>query len=93
MSQEFYKRFYLPFYILLISIITTFLILNPHTNLDYKTKKIKVFLVGILFVVLSEISINLISENNFQNLLILIILPSLILISYLIFINKVKVSS
>ncbi len=93
LSQEFYKRAYMPFYIILISITVTFLILNPHINSDYKSGKIKIFLMGILLVVFSEISINLISENDLRNLMILLTLPFLILVTYLIFINKVKTSS
>ena len=93
LSQEFYKRVYLPFYILLITIIVSFLILSSHFEKNYKLKKIQIFLIGISMVVFSEISINFISENNFHNLLVLIMLPVLISISYLIFINRVKFSS
>ena len=93
LNQELYKRVFLPFYILLISIVVSFLILNPHVSATYKLGKIKIFLTGILIVVLSEISINLISDNNLKNLIILMSLPTFILFSYLIFINKVKVSS
>ena len=93
LSQEIYKRIYLPFYILLISIVVCFLVLSSHINANYKFNKIKIFLVGILFVVLSEVSVNFISENNFKNLMVLTILPILILSSYLTFIMKVKISS
>jgi lipopolysaccharide export system permease protein len=93
LSQELYKRFYLPFYILLISIIVSFLILNTHFEANYKLKKIKIFLVGISMVIFSEVSVNFISENNFHNLIVLIILPIFISISYLVFINRVKFSS
>lgn len=93
LSQEFYKRTYIPFYMLLISITVSFLVLNPHINSEYKSRKIKIFLIGILLVVFSEISINLISDNNLRNLVILLILPTLIFISYFIFTNKVKTSS
>ena len=37
--------------------------------------------------------INFISESNFHNLIVLLMLPILISISYLIFINKAKFSS
>ncbi len=93
LAQEFYKRIYLPFYILLISIVVSFLILKSHMNINYKLNKITVFLIGIFLVVLSEISINLISENNIRNFLVILFLPLFILISYLTFINKVKISS
>ena len=93
LSQEFYKRVYLPFYILLITIIVSFLILSSHFEMNYRLKKIKIFLIGISMVVFSEISVNFISENNFYNLIVLITLPILISIFYLIFINRVKFSS
>ena len=93
LTQELYKRIYLPFYILLISIAVTFLILNSHIDFNYKFRKIKIFLIGIFLVVLSEVSVNLISENNLKNLMILLILPTLFLGSYLFFFNKVKTSS
>ena len=93
LSQEFYKRVYLPFYILLITIIVSFLILNSHFEINYKFKKIQIFLIGIIMVVFSEISVNFISENDFYNLIVLIMLPILIFVSYLIFIKKVKFSS
>ena len=93
LSQEFYKRVYLPFYILLITIIVSFLILNSHFEMNYKLKKIQIFLIGISMVVFSEISVNFISENDFHNLIVLSMLPILISISYLIFINRVKFSS
>ena len=93
LSQEFYKRVYLPLYILLITIIVSFLILNSHFEINYKFKKIQIFLIGISMVVFSEISVNFISENDFHNLIVLIMLPILIFVSYLVFINKVKFSS
>ncbi len=93
LSQELYKRAYLPFYILLITISVSFLILNSHLSFNYRSKKIKIFLIGVFLVVLSEISVNLISENNIKNLLIVSFLPILILIFYLTFLKKVKTSS
>ena len=91
--QELYKRAYVPFYILLIALTVSFLILNSHINVGYKLNKIKIFLIGASFVVLSEISINFISENNFKNLIVLMLLPTLIVTSYLLFFNKFKLSS
>ena len=93
LTQELYKRVYLPFYILLITIIVSFLILNSHFEMNYKFKKIQIFFIGAAMVVFSEISVNLISENNFHNMIVLLILPILTSISYLIFIKRVKFSS
>ena len=93
LSKELYKRIFLPFYILLITIVVSFLILNSHFEMNYKLKKIQIFLVGIVIVVFSEVSVNFISENNLHNLIVIIILPILISVSYLVFINRVKFSS
>ena len=93
LTQELYKRVYLPFYILLITIIVSFLILNSHFEMNYKLKKIQIFFIGAAMVVFSEISVNLISENNFHNMIVLLILPILTSVSYLIFVKRVKFSS
>ena len=80
--QELYKRIILPFYIPLLFIIASFLILKSKNNLNYKFFKIKIFLMGILFVIFSQISVNLVSKNNFMSLTMVII--PLILIFFLI---------
>ena len=91
--QELYKRTILPFYIPLLFIIATFLVLKSKTNLKYKSFKIKIFLLGILLIIFSQISINLVSKSNFMSLTITIIPFILILFSYLIFLKKTKSSS
>ena len=91
--QELYKRVVLPFYIPLLFIIATFLILKSKNNLNYKYFKIKIFLLGILIVIFSQISVNLVSKNNFMTLMMIITPIILFLLSYLIFLNKTKSSS
>ncbi len=93
LSQELYKRMYLPFYIPLISIIVCFLILNSHSHYNYKKTKLVTFLIGIFFIILSQVSINFISEKIYFNYLIFSIVPILIIISYYIFNIKKKNSS
>ena len=91
--QEFYKRTILPFYIPLLFIISSFLTLKSKSHLNYNYFKVKIFLVGIMFVVFSQISVNLVSKS-FVIGLSTVSLPLLfILITYLIFINKTKASS
>ena len=91
--QELYKRIILPLYIPLLFIIASFLILKSKNNLNYKFFKIKVFLMGILFVIFSQISVNLVSKSNFISLTMVIIPPILILFSYIIFLIETKSSS
>ena len=91
--QELYKRMILPFYIPLLFIIASFLILKSKNNLNYKIFKIKIFLSGILFVIFSQISVNLVSKSNFMGLTMIITPIILIISSYIIFLNKTKYSS
>ena len=91
--QELYKRTILPFYIPLIFIIAGFLVLKSKNNPNYKFFKTIVFLSGILFIIFSQISVNLVSKSNFVGLIIILIPLILILSSYIIFLNKTKTSS
>ena len=91
--QELYKRIILPFYIPLLFIIASFLILKSKNNINYKFFKIKIFLLGILFVIFSQISVNLVSKSNFMGLTMIVTPMLLILFSYIIFLNKTKYSS
>jgi len=93
LSRELYKRAFLPFYIPLISIIAGFLVLNSHNNYNYKKSKLIIFLTGIILIILSQISVNFITEKVMINYLILTLLPILISISFLFFKIKMKVSS
>ena len=91
--QELYKRTVLPFYIPLIFTIATFLILKSKNNLNYKSFKLKIFLLGILLIIFSQISVNLVSKNNLMGFIIVIVPILLLIISYLIFLKKIKSSS
>ena len=91
--QELYKRIILPFYIPLLFIIATFLILRSKNNLNYKSFKIKIFLLGISVVIFSQISVNLVSQNKLMSLIVVVVPIISILLSYLIFFNKTKSSS
>ena len=91
--QELYKRVILPFYIPLLFIIACFLTLKSKNNLNYNFFKIKIFLLGILFVIFSQISVNLVSKSNFIGFIMIIAPLILFLSSYIVFINKTKNSS
>ena len=93
LAQELYKRVYLPFYIPLITILVCFLILNSHNDFNYKKLRLKIFLIGMLVVVFSQVSVNLISEKMLNNILILFSVPLMLTLSYLLFNFKMKSSN
>ena len=56
-KQEFLKRFYKPFYILLIGLSCSLLILRAKENINYKNIKIFLFILIFTFIVISEITL------------------------------------
>ena len=85
--QELLKRIYLPFYLPLLAFIACFLILKSKDNHDYTTFKFKLFLIGIAFLIISEVSIRYAGLNNKSNL-IFILSPLILFISLRIFFNS-----
>ena len=87
-TKEFFRRFINPFYIILVSFISTCLVFKSKDERNYFRYKYFLFSLGIVAIVLSEIS----SEYlNFESLLssILIFLPFLLsLLIYVIMIKK-----
>jgi len=91
--QEAYKRLYLPLYIPLLSIIASFIILKSNNDINYKSFKIKIFLLGIFLIVLSQISVNTVAISFSFGIATMLLPIILILGGYLLFKNKAKISS
>ena len=87
-TKEFFRRFINPFYIILVSFISTCLVFKSKDERNYFRYKYFLFSLGIVAIVLSEIS----SEYlNFESLLssFFIFLPFLFsLLTYVIMIKK-----
>ncbi len=56
-SEELYKRFVLPFYTLIISLIAASLIIEPKSRNFFRFHKINIFLVGSFIIMISQISL------------------------------------
>ena len=74
--QELYKRIYLPIYITLLSLISSLVLLKSKNTQGYFSFKIKIFLMGIFFIIISDILLNF-TGNNIINDLIYLIIPIL----------------
>ena len=93
--KEVYKRFVIPFYIPVISMISLFLIILSKENLNYNKLRILTFSLGFLTIVFSETAIRFVSNSTIQNLILLCI-PILLIFSiyiFLIFKFKTKLSN
>jgi len=89
--QELYKRIYLPFYIILLSLISSLVLLRSKNTQGYFSFKIKIFLMGIFFIIISDILLNF-TGNNITSDLIYLIIPILsFFMIYQILFFKLKV--
>ena len=89
-SEEMFKRFIVPLYIFILSLISSSLILKPKKNYFLKYYKFIIFCLGFLVTIISQISFKFISQS--QNLDLIVISTPLILVSiyYLFLIMKTK---
>ena len=79
-KQELFKRIYLPLYLPLFALVACFLILKSKDNSEYTNFKFKLFLTGIVFLIISEVSIRYAGLNNKYNL-IFILTPIILFLS------------
>jgi len=86
--KELYKRFLIPFYIPLLVLIPFLLTLSSKENSNYTKLKTITFLIGIIFIILSETSIKLISATYLKNIIISLIPFLFLIFLYVIFIKK-----
>ena len=79
-KQEILKRIYLPLYLPLFALVACFLILKSKDTHEYTSFKFKLFLTGIVFLIVSEVSIRYAGLNNKYNL-IFILTPIILFLS------------
>ena len=88
--KEIYKRIIIPFYIPLLVLITIILIQSSKENINYSKLKLFTFLVGLFFIIFSETTIRLISENLSKNIIITLIPYMSFLILYFYLFRKLN---
>ena len=86
--KELYKRFLIPIYIPLLVLIPFLLIFSSKENSNYSKLKIITFLVGLIFIIFSETTIKLISNEYFENIFISLMPFVFLIFLYLVFLKK-----
>lgn len=76
--KELYKRLIVPFYLPILIIISSLLIIYSKENINYLKFRIVIFLFGFFMIIFSETTLSLIKNSYILNL-ILITIPILIL--------------
>ncbi len=83
-SEELYKRFILPFYTLIIALIASSLVIEPKSKYFLKSHKLNIFLIGILVITISQLSLKFFLNST--NITYLILLLPLILVLFYYFV-------
>ncbi|MFL2887165.1 MAG: LptF/LptG family permease [Candidatus Pelagibacter sp.] len=89
-SQEMFKRIVVPFYIFILSLVSSSLIIKPRQNLYLKYYKFIIFFLGFMIMTLSQISFKFISKSNNLDFAIIFAPILLILFFYLFLISRTK---
>ena len=86
--KELYKRFIIPVYILVLTLIPLLVIILSKEDAKYSKLKFITFVVGLFFIIFSETTIRLISDSIIKNLSISLLPFTFIMALYLIFHKK-----
>ena len=88
--KEIYKRLIIPFYIPLLSLISFLVILSSKESANFNKLKIITFLLGMFYIIFSETTVRLISDNVLRNTLIIVIPFLSFMIIYIFIWNKLS---
>ena len=84
--QEIFKRFVSPLYLLTLSLIACLIIIKSKDDYEYFKHKFGLFVLGVITIIISEISIKYSSANTIQNIHIFS-LPVLFLVTIYLYIK------
>ena len=90
LKQELFKRFYLPFYFPLLTIIACLLITRSKDNYKFTQFKFILFNIGVAIIVLSEVSIRYSGLKPLYSYIFIFIPIILFISTYLYLFNKAK---
>ena len=88
--QEMYKRLIIPLYIIVVAFVASCLVIKSKNQFDSIKFKSIIFILGFVFVIFSEGSINILSFDNLNKSTILLIPFITSIVGYLIFISSRK---
>jgi lipopolysaccharide export system permease protein len=91
LSQEIFKRFVVPLYIFILSLVSSTLVIKPKKKIYLKYHKYMIFLFGFFIITISQISFKFIS--HLKNLDLIIISTPLLLVFLYYFFLTLKTKS
>ena len=91
--KEIYKRFVIPFYILVLTLIPLLVTILSKENSKYSKLKFITFLIGLFIIIFSETTIRLISDSLIKNISISLLPFIFILTLYSIFFRQFNIKN
>ena len=88
--QEIFKRIISPLYLLVLSLIACLIIIKSKDDYNYTKYKFGLFMLGVITIIVSEISIKYSSANTLQNIYLLTIPILFFLFIYFYFKIKLR---
>ena len=83
--KELYKRTIVPFYLPILMLILLFLTLKSKESINYLRYRILIFLLGLITLICSEMTLKFINDDLIENLRIMVMPLILVIILYSIF--------
>tara|TARA_Y100001958_G_C21196253_1_gene523552 strand:- start:470 stop:1603 length:1134 start_codon:yes stop_codon:yes gene_type:complete len=89
--SEIYKRLIIPLYLPSLMLIALLLIIHSKEKVNYSKHRLRIFLIGLLVIIFSELTLRFV-DNSFNNNLIIIIIPIILcLFLYNYFFIKLRI--
>ena len=86
-TQEIFKRFFLPLYVPVICLISCLLLINNKFNKYYNLNRIIIFMFGFFVIFFSEVIVKY-SGDGFNNDFIIITIPIVLFLTLYLFLLK-----
>ena len=93
LSQEFFSRIFKPLYIPLLAIISSLLLIRSKNSIGYAKFKIKIFVIGVIFISFSEILTKFFSYDLNKSLLLMTVPVIISIMLYYIFSKQSLITS
>ena len=88
--KEIYKRFIIPFYIPILILISTCLIIYSKESINYSRYRILMFLIGLSIIIFSETTLKFVQNTFLFNMKLVIIPLAIFLTLYLVILLKTQ---
>tara|TARA_B100001250_G_scaffold413194_1_gene446522 strand:+ start:57 stop:1178 length:1122 start_codon:yes stop_codon:yes gene_type:complete len=93
-SEEMFKRIIIPLYIIMLGLIASSLIIKPKSTNYLKFHKLNIFILGVLIIITSQMSLKLMGNSKYLDLITLTLPIILIFVFYgfLVIASKFRLS-